>query len=87
MKINLRVEYTNSKEPKEIVCGASDLVAFEDKFNLSVTKLGEDTKLTHLLFLAYRSEFRTKSTALTFDEWIDTVETVGASDLDPKSVA
>jgi hypothetical protein len=83
LKLNLRIEYI-STGAKEVTCSASDLVAFETKFNLSVTKLGEETKLTHLLFLAWASEKRTKATALEFDSWIDTVVTVGASDLDPK---
>jgi hypothetical protein len=83
LKLNLRIEYITSGA-KEITCTASDLVAFETKFNLSVTKLGEETKLTHLLYLAWNSEKRTKATALDFEPWIETVVTVGASDLDPK---
>lgn len=86
MKLNLRVEFNDTKV-KDVVCSASDLVAFEDKFNISVTRLSEETKLTHLLFLAWHSEHRTKATGLEFDAWVDTVLTVGASDLDPKSVA
>lgn len=83
MKLNLRIEYI-STGAKEITCSASDLVAFESKFNLSVTKLGDETKLTHLLYLAWASEKRTKATALEFEPWIETVVTVGASELDPK---
>lgn len=83
MKLNLRIEYITTGV-KEITCSASDLVAFEAKFNLSVTKLGDETKLTHLLYLAWASEKRTKATALEFEAWVDTVVTVGASELDPK---
>lgn len=83
MKLNLRIEYV-STGAKEITCSASDLVAFEAKFNLSVTKLGDETKLTHLLYLAWASEKRTKATALEFEPWVETVVTVGASELDPK---
>lgn len=83
MKLNLRIEYV-STGAKEITCSASDLVAFEAKFNLSVTKLGDETKLTHLLYLAWASEKRTKATALEFEPWVDTVVTVGASEIDPK---
>jgi hypothetical protein len=83
LKINLRIEYLTTGA-KEVTCTASDLVSFESKFNLSVTKLGEDTKLTHLLYLAWNSEKRTKATTLDFEPWIETVVTVGASDLDPK---
>lgn len=87
MKINLRVEFEGIKEPKEITCSASDLVAFENKFETSVTNFGNDMKLTYLLFLAWHSEFRRKATALEFDPWVETVANIGASDLDPKSVA
>jgi len=83
LKLNLRIEYV-STGAKEITCSASDLVAFEAKFNLSVTKLGDETKLTHLLYLAWASEKRTKATALEFEPWVETVVTVGASELDPK---
>jgi hypothetical protein len=87
LKINLRVEFEGIKEPKEITCSASDLVAFESKFSTSISNFGDDPKLTYLLFLAWHSEFRRKATALEFDPWVETVANIGASDLDPKSVA
>lgn len=83
MKINLRVEF-NSGEAKEITCSAADLVAFETKFDLSITTLDSNVKYTHLMFLAWASEKRTKSTTKEFDVWIQDVATVGASDIDPK---
>ena len=84
MKINLRVKYFTG-EPKEVTCSASDLVKFEDKFNISVSRIEQDLKITYLLFLAWASEFRTKATGLEFDAWVDTVESVGASEAaDPK---
>lgn len=86
MKINLRIQYIG-KDAKEVTCSASDLVAFEDKFNLSVSKMAEDTKLSHLLFLAWHSETRTKATTLDFDAWVGTVAEIGAGETDPKSVA
>lgn len=83
MKINLRISFLDGNT-KEITCGASDLVKFEDKFNISVARIQEDVRVTHLLFLAWAAESRTKATALDFDAWTETVETVGASDKDPK---
>ena len=83
MKINLRILFLDGNS-KEIICGASDLVKFEDKFNISVARIQEDVRITHLLFLAWSSEVRTKATALDFDAWTETVESVGASELDPK---
>jgi hypothetical protein len=85
MKINLRVEFSNKPgEPKEVTCLASDMVKFESNFNISIANLEKDLKITHLLYLAWASEVRTKSTDKTFDEWVDEVEGISASD-DPKA--
>jgi hypothetical protein len=37
-------------------------------------------KLTHLLFLAWHVESRTKATALEFEAWLETVEAVEAAE-------
>jgi hypothetical protein len=85
MKINLRVEFSNKPgEPKEITCLASDMVKFETHFDISIANLEKDLKITHLLYLAWASEVRTKSTDKSFDEWVDEVEGISASD-DPKA--
>ncbi len=83
MKINLRIEF-NSGETKEIVCQAADLVKFESKFDLSVANLEKNLKFTHLCFLAWASETRTKASALDFDSWMETILSVGVSEKDPK---
>jgi len=84
MKINLQVEFSDKPgEPKEVTCLASDMVKFESHFDISIANLERDLKITHLLFLAWASESRTKATAKTFDEWIDGVVSVSAAD-DPK---
>ena len=85
MKIILQIEFSDKPgETKEVTCLASDMVKFESHFNLSIANLEKDLKITHLLFLAWSSETRTKSTAKTFDEWVDEVVTISASD-DPKA--
>jgi len=84
LKINLRIEYT-SGEPVEISATAPDLVAFEDKFNLSVTKLETEMKVTHLLWLAWHYLSRKKLTDKEFDTWVEFVETIEPSDISPKS--
>lgn len=83
MKINLRIVFNDGKE-KEVTCNAADMVAFEAKFNTSVASFQNETKFTHLLFLAYTSEFRRKETAKSFEEWLDDVDSVGGSAVDPK---
>ena len=84
MRITLRVTFLNG-ESKEVVCSASDLVKFENHFNISVSKIEEDMKISYLLFLVHSAEARTKATTLDFDSWLETVESVGASEkTDPK---
>lgn len=85
MKIILQIEFSNKPgEIKEVTCLASDMVKFESEFNLSIANLEKDLKITHLLFLAWASETRTKATAKPFDEWVDEVVSISASD-DPKA--
>jgi len=76
MKINLRVEFV-SGESQEVSATAPDLVAFEDKFNLSVTKLESEMKFTHLVWLAWTALSRQKLTSKEFDAWLADVASVG----------
>ncbi len=79
MKINLRVEYV-SGESLDVSATAPDLVAFEDKFNLSVTKLESEMKFTHLVWLAWTSLNRQKLVVKEFDSWLADVASVGPTD-------
>ena len=83
MRFNLVITFADGTK-KEIVASTADLVAFEDKFNVSVGSLASSQRLGHLLFLAWHSEHRTKSTKLGYDEWLETVEQVGEGETDPK---
>lgn len=79
MKINLRVDFV-SGETTDVSATAPDLVAFEDKFNISVTKLESEMKFTHLVWLAWTSLNRQKLTSKEFDAWLADVASVGAAD-------
>jgi hypothetical protein len=83
MRMNLLVNYADGKT-QEVTASATDLVKFEREFDMSISKLGVDMKFTHLLFLAHSSLFRQGETKLDFDAWLDSVESVGASEKDPK---
>lgn len=83
MKINLRVTYTNG-EVKDVTATARDLVAFEDHFTRSISKLETDFRITDLLWLAWHWLNRTGSTNKTFDDWCDDIEAIDAGDDDPK---
>jgi len=79
MQINLHITFTDETE-KDIQAIAADLVAFETKFDLSIARLQNEVKLTHLLFLAHSAEKRTKATELDFESWTETVEGIEATD-------
>ncbi len=81
MNINLHLTFTDETE-KDISAIAADLVAFETKFDLSIARLQNEVKLTHLLFLAHSAEKRTKATTLEFEAWTETVSSIEA--IDPK---
>lgn len=83
MRIALTVDYVGGVS-KEVIAGAADMVAFETKFNVSVGSLASDPRLTHLYFLAWHSEKRSKATALEFEAWLETVDSIAGSETDPK---
>ncbi len=79
MQINLQTKFNDGTE-KVISAGAADLVAFEREFDLSVAKLQSEVKLTHLLYIAWHSESRNKSTTLKFEDWTNEIQAIEASD-------
>lgn len=83
MRMNLAIEMQDGTT-QEVTANAADIVKFEEKFDISISKLEKEMKITHLFFLAYTSLKRQKKTALEFDEWLDTIEGIGASTQDPK---
>ena len=83
MRFNLVITFADGTK-KEITASTPDLVAIEDKFNLSVGRLATEQRLGHLLFLAWHSEQRTKNTKLSYEDWLATVDTVGEAETDPK---
>ncbi len=82
MKLTLRIEFADGTT-KDVLVSAADMVAFEDKFNVSIAKL-DDPRIGWLLFLAWHSEQRRKQTTLAYEAWLDSVESVGATE-DPKA--
>lgn len=82
MKINLQITF-NDGEVKDIVANAADMVAFEDKYSLSVQALSTDPRMSYMFFLAWHSEKRTGGTKESFEKWLETIEMVGGGS-DPK---
>lgn len=79
MQINLQITYADGNQ-KEVTAIAADLVAFESKYDLSIARLEKEVKLTHLLFIAWHVEQRTKATGLEFDPWVETVAGIGIAE-------
>jgi len=72
---DLRVIFIDGTE-KVVTAIAADLVAFETKFDLSVTRLQTEVRLTHLFFMAWHVLKRTGDTKDTFEKWIESVNMV-----------
>lgn len=60
---------------KTVSAVAIDLMRFEQHFDVSIAQLSTP-KLTHLFYLAYSVEKRTKATDLEFDPWVETIQVV-----------
>jgi hypothetical protein len=82
MKMQLEVEFLDGTT-KDVKVVMSDMVRFESEFSLSIAKLGQEMKVTHLLWLAWSALTREKQIAAPFDAWIETVGSIGA--VDPKA--
>jgi hypothetical protein len=75
--INLQIEFLDSsKETLMVSAIAADLIAFEAHFDLSISRLGSDVRLTHLFFLGWHAAKRLKHTEQDFDAWLETVSMV-----------
>ena len=82
MKVNLQLTFNNG-ETKDIIANAADMVAFEEKYQVSVQTLSTDPRMSYMFFLAWHSEKRTGKTTDPFEKWLETIEMVGAG-ADPK---
>lgn len=82
MKINLQLTFNNG-ETKDITANAADMVAFEEKYSISVQALSTDPRMSYMFFLAWHAQKRTQETNLPFEKWLETIEMVGAGS-DPK---
>jgi hypothetical protein len=77
--INLQIDFVDGSTT-EVTVVAIDQIKFESNFNLSISKLGQEMMLTHLYWLAWHVLKRTNKTALEFEAWAETVDSVGVGD-------
>lgn len=76
--IKLEIVYADGTT-KTVSALAVDLMRFEAHFDMSVAGLATP-KLTHLFFLAYSVEKRTKATELDFEAWVESIQIVREGD-------
>lgn len=79
MNFNLTVSFLDGSSC-EVSGIAADLVAFEAEFDVSVTRLNAEMKITHLLWLAWHVLKRTGETKDAFSKWVESVEGVEAGE-------
>lgn len=71
LKINLTVHYTDGREA-EITAGPVTQVAFEREHNMGIVKMAEETRLSHVYWLAWHAS----KPGLGFDEWLETLDSI-----------
>ena len=79
--IELEVTFLDGST-KTVSAIAADLIAFETKFDLSITTLEKDVRITHMFFLAWAALKRSGETKDEFEKWTQTVASVG--NIEPK---
>lgn len=82
MRMQLDIEFIDNSK-KEVKVIMADMVKFESQFNISIAKLGQDMKVTHLLWLGWAALTREKQITAEFDSWVENVAAIGA--VDPKA--
>ena len=75
MKINLEVTTLDAVTTK-VSAQFADFIAFETEKNRSVANFQTELRLSDLAWLAWHAEKRTKKTAIKYEEWIETIESV-----------
>jgi hypothetical protein len=86
MKLSLRIEWEDGKQPEVVYATFNDFCAFEETFNRSIVKLEQDLRLTDLGWLAWNVCRRLKKTSLEYVKWRETVagvSPVGDDDMVP----
>lgn len=79
MNFNLQILYSDGTT-KDVVGRAVDIVAFEQKFDISMASLQNNMRLTHLMYLAWHIENRTGATKDDFDKWLESVDMIQAGE-------
>ena len=77
--INLQINFVD-RSTAEVSAVAIDQIRFESHFDISLSKIASEAKLTHIYWLAWQVQTRLNETSLDFEAWAVTVDTVGVGD-------
>lgn len=78
--IVLKIEFADDTT-KEVSTSAADLIAFEERFDMSIAQLEKNIRMTHLFFLAWHASKRTGETKDGFEKWVEGVGMVTIGDV------
>ena len=80
MQMKFKVTYI-SGEPQEVTATFADFVMFERTWNKSVSKFGEDIRITDIAWIAWRALTSKKMISSPFEpDWLNNVENVEVID-------
>jgi len=79
VRINFQITYADGSAA-EATASVADQVAFEQTFDRSIARLGDDFRLTDACWLAWHALRRGGKTSSDFDQWINTVDAVEIGD-------
>lgn len=77
--ISLKVVFVDGTE-MDVLTTAADLIAFEERFDMSIAQLEKNLRMTHLFFIAWNALKRVGETKDVFEKWIDVVQMVTVTD-------
>lgn len=77
--ISLKVVFVDGTE-MDVLTTAADLIAFEERFDMSIAQLEKNLRMTHLFFIAWNALKRVGETKDVFEKWIEAVQMVTVTD-------
>jgi hypothetical protein len=77
--IELKIIFGDGSE-ESVTAIAADIIAFEERFDMSISALQNNVRMTHLFFMAWHAAKRTGKTSDEFDKWVEGVGMVSIGD-------
>ena len=77
--INLLIKFIDGTS-REVTAVVADLMAFEEKFDKSVSDFQKGVRLSWLVFIAWKAETRTKATTLDFEAYAELISAIEVPD-------